>query len=194
MNSNLRRLEALEERLRPPVLALESDDARRWCAGLSESVWMKVVEQFAGLFAHMRYRQDVGFPAGARQGHCDDWRDVVPAEERTELMLAEVARLDDLFLIDRETALATWADTAVREGWPALRGPTYTIDQAGFEDLLRRLLLSMDQARAADHPFTALWRRVHPDWRPGMTHDAALAFDFELLARESAAIGRGRLG
>jgi hypothetical protein len=121
---------------------------------------------WCGLRAHLRYQSEIG----------PDWWQLTheQRDERVRFEIAEFCRL--LELLGPEDGYSAWHDQA--EGWHGQHGPC---DQATFETRLRDRWRSADASRA--HPHSWLFRRVWPEWTPGMSDDESLAFDV-LLSRE----------
>lgn len=179
-DSITRRLAALEDRFAPVDDAAMTDDDRRWFLGLSESSISATIRQFAGVLAERRYLHEGGLPAGARSSWAGDWRECVPENERERWIEAELDRFTAMAAETGDQALDDWLETADREGWPALGGPTFSMDRLGFEAMLTRWRQGIDVSRGCEMPGSDLWRRAHPAWRPGMTGGDALAFEIEL--------------
>lgn len=180
MNSG-QRLARLEAVYQPVDHAVMTDDDRRWFLGLCASSAAEVLRQFAELLAERRFLDEIGLPSGARSGWAGDWCVLVPEDERAGWIQAELDRLATMSAEAGDDALDDWLESADRNGWPPVTGPTFTMDRAGFEEMVTRRRQSLDTSRGCDMPGSEMWRRAHPEWRPGISGDEAAAFELELL-------------
>lgn len=181
MHSRERRIRDLEQHHAPVDLADLTDLEREWFRGLCASSWVGTAWQFAELLAERRFWHEAGEAAGTGRRWYGDWCKPTSPAERTARVQAEWDRLARLVAEGGEEGLAAWLVAADREGWPALGGVTFSMDAHGFADMLQRRRTSVDVSRGCDMPGSVAWRRAHPTWRPGMTGEAALAFEVELL-------------
>jgi hypothetical protein len=179
MSSNLQsRLDALEARFQPVDTSALDAETLWWVHALSETALSKAVDTFAATFAATRFHAEGGFPPGARTGHVDDWREVLTEDQRRDRVAAETDRLE-------VEDLDAWIVTAQREGWPVLRGPTYTLDFAGFEEIRKRYAHSLQFARGVDDPRAEVWRRLHPQWRLDLSDEELDHFEMNLLISQA---------
>jgi hypothetical protein len=170
-----RRLATLEGRLRPVTWDRLSELHREWYREFETSPAIETVLQFANVLAAMRFRAQGGMSLAPRQHHVDDWKLVTTAEQRDARIAVEVDRLAAMMgEYDLDTALTLWTETAKREGWLPLSGPTYSVDRRGFDQLFRLHRSRGDEARMRDDPPSRLWRADHPSWRPNMTFGETL--------------------
>jgi len=170
-----KRLGALEVIYRPADRNTLTEHDRRWYLGLCRASKVEAIWTFAGWLAQRRYHHGRG--AGTKW--TDDWKDATTVEDRNALIVAEVERFLAMDAGD-DTALTAWIETADLEGWPALKGPIYPMSRDGFESMLTHARQDIDMQRGRNTPDAVAWRRDHPEWRPGMTGDEALAFELAL--------------
>lgn len=194
MNRNhARRIAALEARIEPVDVGMVSDFDRGWYLALCRSSYLRVIRTFADILAQRHYHHEIGATSGMGLGWAMDWLQVLSGEDREARIQAEYDRL--IFLADErggfDEALGDWVETADREGWPVLGGVLYNVDRAGFEERLKSERNAADAARRGDMPGAAMWRRAHPDWRTGMTAEAALAFEGHLLKEREQLYAEG---
>lgn len=187
-----KRLDRLHIIVQPTARATMSEQDRRWYLGLCEPTIQATIVRFAGYLAERRYHHEVG----NRSPHCLDWLMTTTEAERESRVRAELERYLAMDL-DHPGTLASWIETADRDGWPPLGGLTFAMSRQGFEGVLAGSRAALDRSRGCDMPGSVAWRRGHPAWRPGMSTADATAFELELAAEvhrlEAAWLGSGLL-
>lgn len=153
-------------------------------AGLSHLEWWSHPILPGEFYQFCAQRAEERFTHTERGGHYGGnsvtdpgWHCGVSIEEREARIRFELDELTRLTaLLGSEVGWAAWHDQAA--AWPVSNGP---LDN---DRLTRRLLHAWETADGnRAHPRRPLWRRVWPEWKPGMTLDEHTAFD-ALLAAE----------